>query len=277
MFSRRQPGPKDATTSAGTGRNASPPIIIAPVPRRATSGSILASDSSSDGERYYSRQPLPNTPLQSSTPSVLNQQLPLNGIPDTQNSLFAGRNVYIPHYSHTRTNSGSSARSNFSASPRKSAHFSPNLTATPPEQMHNPPPPGATPIRSAMRQTPSPARTSPQYQLPTHSPSTDSAPDIYIVHPTPPSPTSPAFATHRSHREPSNWRTNAGESSSDDSEGDATPGQRASRPPPPVNQGNGSPIQRRSPSERGLDDSGYFSPQSSVLPKSHSNISATQS
>jgi len=199
---------------------------------------------------------------------VLSQQLPLNAIPDAYNGLPPGGHVHAPHLGHTRTNSGGSTGSNLSASSRKSARFSPNLTANPPVQIHNPPPPGATPVRSAMRQTPSPFRNSPQYRFPAASPNMGSPPSIHIIHPTPPSPTSPtSFRV-----QPSRW----GGSSSDDGSDSPTPGQQVFRSSPSPNLRNGtSPVQRQSPGGQ-FDDSGYFSPQSSVGAKSHAHILATQ-
>ena len=143
--------------------------------------------------------------------------------------------------------------------------------------MHNPPPPGSTPVRSAMRQTPSPATTSPQYRFPAPSSSTGSVPSIHIVHPTPPSPTSQAYPTHPPHTEPSNWQANAGGSGSDESDGDPTPGQRAFRSPRRSSTGNRSPHVRSPSSDDPLNDSGYSSPHPSVLAKSHGYISTTQS
>lgn len=252
----------------------SPPVIIAPVPRRATSGSgsILDSDTSSDNEQGY-RYALPNTPLQSSTPSALNQQLPLNGIPDTLNSPSSGGHGYTPHLGHNHTGSGGSANSNLSASSRKSARFSPNLTTKPPECMHNPPPPSATPVRSAMRQIPSPARNSPPHRFPAQNPDVNSVPNIQITHASSPSPASPTYGAH----EPSSWRADAGKRSLDENDGDYTPGQRVFRPPSPPGPRNGSPsVWHQSPSEK-FNDSGYYSPHSSNFAKGNTRVSSAQS
>jgi hypothetical protein len=259
------------------GRNVSAPDIVAPVPRRATSGSILAPTSSPDSVQYDSRRPLPNTPLHASTPSVLNQQLPLNGIPNAHNEPSTGGNAYTPRLGHARTDSGSSAKSNLSTSSRKSARFSPNLTVELPEHIHNPPPRGVTPIRSAMRQTPSPARSSSQYRFPAPSSDTDPVPNIRIVHPTPPSPTSPGFVPHQPPVQPPNWAANAGGGGANESDDDPTPGQSAFRSSSRPNLRKGTPsVQRQSPGGW-LDDSGYFSPHHSVLAKSPVHPSITQS
>jgi len=245
----------------------SPPIIIAPVPRRATSESILASDS----DQYSSRQPIPNTPLHFSTPNTLNRQLPLNGVPDTRNCPSNGGRVHTTlRPGHSRNNSGSSEISDLSTPSRKSARFSPNLMLEPPGQVHNPPPPGTTPIRSAMRQSPSPSRTSPQYRFHLPSLGTDPVPNIQIIHPTPPSPTSPIFGSHQSHAGPSKWPANTGGNDPDDSDGDPTPGQRMFR----------SSSRNQSPHVLGqsvADDSGYFSPHDSVLAKSRGHTPTTRS
>jgi len=139
--------------------------------------------------------------------------------------------------------------------------------------MHNPPPPGATPTRSAMRQTPSPARNSPPYRFPAHSPNVNPVPDIQITQATPPSPTSQTSGAH----EPSNWQANAGRSGPDNNEGDYTPGQLAFRSLPGSSPRNGSPSARRqSPSEI-LNDSGYFSPHSSIFAEGRGHFLAAQS
>ena len=232
-----------------------PPLILAPTPRRATSSSILDSDSDpSDHERYDSRKPLPNTPLQTSTPSVLNQQLPLNGVPNMRAS--GGGNAQTPRHGHSRVSSWGSARSSVSPSLKKSARFSPNLTTDPPQKMHNPPPPGATPIRSALRQTPSPG-TFLQHQLPTtHA---NFTPDITVLNPTPPHQTLLNFGAP-------NWQTNAGGNGSDDSDGGTTPGQRLFRS---RSHRSGSPPDDRR-GTRSSDEGGRF--DHSALADNHARI-----
>ena len=138
--------------------------------------------------------------------------------------------------------------------------------------MHDPPPPGTTPVRSAMRQTPSPAKNSPPYRFPAYSPSVNSVPDIQVLHPTPPSPTSPVSAANQ----PSGWRANGGRSSPDNNDEDSTPGQQVFRSHSRSSLRNRSPPVFRSPSER-FDDSGYFSPHPSTLAQSRAHTPAVKS
>lgn len=258
------------------------PDIFAPTPRRVTSSLILASDAegSPNGERYDSRNPLPNTPLHSSTPSVLGQQLPLNVIPDMYSGHSSGGgNVYTPRHGHNRVGSWDSARNSVSPSSKKSARFSPNLTTNPPANIHHPPPPGATPIRSAMRQIPSPARTSPQHRFPTHDTDMNFTSNAQpsFQHQTP-----PTFGVQRSPAQPSNGRTNGEGSDLGDNDQEDTPGQRQfrSRSSLPANLHSGSSPDRhetRSHGGGGSDDNGYHSCRSSVSPDRHARIPTAQS
>ncbi|KAF9786443.1 hypothetical protein BJ322DRAFT_1108292 [Thelephora terrestris] len=279
MVSQQRPGPNDATTSTGIGNNTWPPIIFAPVPRRATTDSILTADSD-DGQRHNSRRPLPNTPLQSSTPGTLNQQFSFNAIPDTQNgSSPGGGNVRAPHHCHSRNSSWGSARSSLSPSSKKAARFSPHLLTWSPQQIRSPPPRGATPIRSAMRHTPSPTRNSPQGRYPTHSPGSGSVPTINIVEATPPSPAPSTCVFQTPPEQPWDQAANVGRGTSDDGDEGATPGQRIfqSHSPPPANLRRGSPpVRQRNTGEPGYDDSGYLSPHPYVPAKSPAHMPAPQ-
>ena len=251
----------------------SSPIIFAPVPRRATNDTILSSETDDD-KRY-------TTPPQCTPPGALNRQLSLNRSPNTQNHHSpGGGNVHTPRHGHSRNSSWGSVRNSLSPSPKKTARISPEVIALSPSQLHSPLPRGATPNRSAMRPTPSPARTSPLSRYPAHSPGSGSVPQITITEATPPSPISPTSGGRWPPGRSSNQPVNAGRSGVDGDDEGATPGQRIfeSRLPSSGNLQIGAPLVRgRTPSEPGHNDSGYSGHHPSVSASSHARMPATQS
>ena len=274
MYSPQRPAPRDATASskphtpflrrsrtltfdiARIGANFSPPTIPAPVPRRAANDTILPSDTYDDRQCSIPPHCSPNT---------FQWQLSLNV--NAQNGPPPVGDIRAPHQHHSRTSSRASAKSSPSPSSKKSPHSSPDVIAMSPNQIPSPS------LRSAMRQTPSPAQDSPQGRYPTLSPASGSGPRINIVEATPPTPT-PTSGAKWSPVQPSN---HAGRSRVDSSGESATPGQpmSPSRSPQPRNLLIGTPpVRHRSPSESGRDGGGYSSP--SILAKSPPRIPPAQ-
>jgi hypothetical protein len=181
---------------------------------------------------------------------VLSQQLPLNGVPDTQIGLSAG----TPRRDHSRTSSRSSTRSNLSPPHNKSARSLPNPTTNPAVQTHSPPPRSVASIQSAIRSNPSSSRDFSSASI-SHSTS-----EPGVNHPNHPfdTPEPGLFDFWFSSAFRSNLYVAPGdaEGSGSNDDGEGTPRQQVSQSRSPLRNVS-PPVLCRSPSELGCDDGGY--------------------